>query len=129
MSPKFLFKNVHCFSALLINGKVTMRLMAFGRAYHNRGPLTLNVSYFSFMEKNGHGTGVDIEEFEEPALGINDVSPVDDFDDTADVEMEAGKCFSHKVLSLSFVAIVIVLSEELRLYDSKYVDLRSILAK
>ena len=51
------------------------------------------------MEKNEQ------EEFEESETGMDDVSPVDDFDAAVDVEMEAGQCFSHDVLSLSREAV------------------------
>ena len=41
MSTEFFFKNVRL-SALINNGTVSMRLIAIGRAFHNRGPTTLN---------------------------------------------------------------------------------------
>ena len=57
------------------------------------------------VERNGHGIGIEESDDHEPASGIDDISPVDDFDDAADVEMEAGQCFRHKVLSLSREAV------------------------
>ena len=47
ISTEFFFKNVrfewgHLLNALINNGTVSMRLIAIGNAFHNRGPTTLN---------------------------------------------------------------------------------------